>query len=196
MTPKETTMRELVQLAHAHQTRNGGTLPYWVHCQNVAVHLRQVLNITQEGYLAEREQIILASLGHDLYEDTAITRQEIVEQFGDKVDELIEWLTNRHGDSGIHAYCEQFASMPETVALIKLADLHDNLVSATQGFKDGHLSLKWMTNFLLPILSPQWEQLRVKPFSQYPQTAVQLRTDINQAWRKLHQAINGESDAY
>ena len=58
---------QLVKRGHAHQTRNGGHVPYWVHCYRVSKLLEGSLDKTKEGSPKERQVIILAALGHDLY---------------------------------------------------------------------------------------------------------------------------------
>jgi hypothetical protein len=93
------------------------------HCINVARWLEHALDL-EPGPVANRRNLVLAALGHDLYEDTAIPSADIVAGFGAKVDRLIDGLTEKDGD--IAGYIERVASGPEEVRLIKLCDGIDN----------------------------------------------------------------------
>ena len=182
-------MSAYVIRAHGKQTRNGGTLPYWVHCHNVAATLKRTLKKFREASAEQTAIIIAASYGHDLYEDTDTERQEIVSLFGSEVDTLIEALTNRHGDQKVAAYAEKFSTLPEAALLIKLADLLDNLDSSRQGYEDGHLDQNWMIGFLLPILEQQWQAIQTIKFQQFKKTADYLLRQVAKAFKRWYEAV-------
>ena len=72
MNDKYERMRELVRARHRAQSRNGGKVPYAQHCERVAQLLAFVLDTTKEAQALDRENMVLASMGHDLIEDTEI----------------------------------------------------------------------------------------------------------------------------
>lgn len=68
---------------HAGQKR--GKLPYVTHCIDVAAQLLE---------LGVRDvSVIAAALLHDVVEDTGTPLSEINNQFGERVTQLVEWLT-------------------------------------------------------------------------------------------------------
>src|SRR4051812_39002815 len=84
------------------------------HCENVANLLDQALNL-EPSAIAARRDMILAALGHDLYEDSEISQAEILKaeilKFGKEVDQLIRALTEE--SDGVGPYVERVASGPE-----------------------------------------------------------------------------------
>jgi len=79
--------------AHAGQVRNGsGGLPYIEHPTAVAARLEQ------HGY---GDEVIAAALLHDVVEDSETTVEELREEFGDRVAELVAALSD---DESIEDY--------------------------------------------------------------------------------------------
>ena len=93
------------------------------HCTNVAHLLEQALDL-EPIPLDGRRDMVLAALGHDLYEDSAVPPSDVVREFGREVDQLIRELTD--GQHGVGAYVERVASGSEEARLIKLCDGVDN----------------------------------------------------------------------
>lgn len=97
--------------------------PYIEHPVEVALIVSKVPH-TQEMYQA--------ALLHDVLEDTRVTREEIVERFGEKTAELVSWLTdasrledgNRETRKAIDR--DHIAKAPPEAKTIKLADLISN----------------------------------------------------------------------
>jgi (p)ppGpp synthase/HD superfamily hydrolase len=116
-------MCAVVRQHHARQSRNGGHVPYAQHCDRVADLLRYALGNTGEASGARRESILLAGLGHDLFEYTKIDRSALAAQFGEPVAALIFEVTNVAGDSHLSEYLDKLKTISEGVLLIKLADL-------------------------------------------------------------------------
>ena len=137
-------MLALVKQYHAGQSRNGGRVPYWVHVQSVAEILHYAL--ARAGDLASdpalERDLFLAAQGHDLYEDTEASPEQIQSLFGARVDQFIRLMSNPHGDHDRAAYLRQVRLAPEEVRLIKLADLTDNTLSCAYGIHD--LGVTWV----------------------------------------------------
>jgi len=169
MTPRRLEMLALVRQAHQRQTRNNGRVPYWMHVQSVAQILEWVIERDDEiGDSMLREDLFLAALGHDLYEDTEVTSSSIRERFGERVDGWIRALTN-DGDQDRAAYLDRILAAPEEVKLIKLADLLDNTASVAYGIHD--LGVKWTGGTFLVIASEMGAVMRAARFERYPRTA-------------------------
>jgi (p)ppGpp synthase/HD superfamily hydrolase len=141
-------MCAVVRQHHAHQSRNGGHVPYAQHCERVADLLRYALDKTGEATAARRESILLAGLGHDLIEDTNIGLEDIVAaldrnaradigrsalaaRFGEPVAALIFEVTNVAGDSHLSEYLDKLKTISDGALLIKLADLAENAMNAS-----------------------------------------------------------------
>ncbi len=162
-------MLEVVKKYHAGQTREGGVEPYWPHCERVAIFVKKAFENSHEGLQGQQQETLLAALGHDLYEDTIISKKEIIENFGSSVDVLIEELTNRDGDEHAEKYAEKLKSDSEQALLIKLADLCDNYgTGATSLPQNG---FEWTKGFLWPILNVQWLAVKDLKFKQFPKTS-------------------------
>jgi (p)ppGpp synthase/HD superfamily hydrolase len=71
---------EFAATMHHGQVRKGTTLPYLVHLFETAVIL------AQNG---ASEEVICAGILHDTIEDTATTKQNLIEEFGQKVANLV-----------------------------------------------------------------------------------------------------------
>jgi len=70
--------------AHRGHTRKGEDVPYLTHLVTVSIRL------AKHGF---SDEVIAAGLLHDVVEDTSITIEEIKEQFGDEVSELVATVT-------------------------------------------------------------------------------------------------------
>lgn len=66
--------------AHDGMYRKGGLSPYILHPLEAAAIV---------GSMTNDQQIIAAAVLHDVVEDTPVTREEILEQFGPRVAELV-----------------------------------------------------------------------------------------------------------
>jgi (p)ppGpp synthase/HD superfamily hydrolase len=110
-------------LKHRQQTLADGVTPYFVHVVRVCWILRDVFQIKNTA-------TIVASVLHDVVEDTNTGVEEIEELFGKTIAEYVDLLTKdptlpkRQRDRD---YDEKLLNAPETVQIAKLADLYDNL---------------------------------------------------------------------
>ena len=185
-------MRECVARAHAKQTRNDGRVPYAVHCLSVGSMLAEA--IVSEGEFTGRseqrlaENIYLAGLGHDLYEDTEVSAKQVVAEFGPTVDSLIEAMSNRDGDHDRSAYMAALSKAEESVRLIKLADLTDNAASVAYGLHD--LGAQWASDFMLPVADEVSLALSQLSYARFPKTAAVLEEWCQFAVKRLRGNIN------
>jgi len=157
-----------VQKKHAGQTRDN-SLPAWHHLLRVSRVLNLVLNITKEGSIQKKFIITLAALGHDLLEDTDAKEPEIKAVFGDGGLRLIQGMTNWWGDNEKKKYIKQVLHSEESVRLIKLADLYDNISSVCYNIKA--LGKKWTISYFLPIVTPMRKAVAKTKFKQFSQSA-------------------------
>ena len=112
--------------AHKDQKRKSGE-PYFIHCVEVATILAD---------WGMDENIIISGLLHDTIEDTKVTKDDIIQKYGEDVSFLVESVTNLSGikfNSRSHQKAENFMKMFISFAndiraiIIKLADRLHNL---------------------------------------------------------------------
>jgi (p)ppGpp synthase/HD superfamily hydrolase len=115
---------EFAARQHRDQTRPAGE-PY-------LEHLLETLDVLVEGVGLTDPDVLCAAVLHDVVEDTACTRAEVSERFGDRVVNLVDWVTKPEAaDSDReHARAEYLARLrraPADAILIKLADRLSNV---------------------------------------------------------------------
>jgi (p)ppGpp synthase/HD superfamily hydrolase len=105
--------------------------PYFNHPASVA---GMVANRLYDNGVHDEAAVAAAYL-HDVVEDTAITLDVIVEEFGAEVAELVLWMTEpkypekRNRAARKAAEVERWKTAPPAAKSIKLADLNDNTPS-------------------------------------------------------------------
>jgi GTP pyrophosphokinase len=111
--------------AHGDQTRPTG-VPY-VH------HLLEALEVLTEGAGVLRTDLMVATLLHDVAEDTPRTIADIEAAFGPTVAGLVDWVTRPEPDAGEsrraakERYLRRLAGAPPDAILVKLADRTSNV---------------------------------------------------------------------
>lgn len=75
---------EIALEAHKNQKRKGSGAPYLVHPMEVAINLMKE---------KAPEDLIITALLHDTVEDTEITLEDIRKEFGNKIAELVDGVT-------------------------------------------------------------------------------------------------------
>jgi GTP pyrophosphokinase len=105
---------------HGDQTRPAGE-PY-VH------HLLEALEIALDSGATDPD-VLVAVLLHDVVEDTEHTLDEVGAEFGDRVAELVGWVTKPEGGGADrrHTYLAGFATAPADVLTVKLSDRYSNV---------------------------------------------------------------------
>ncbi len=112
--------------AHKGAVRKDGRTPYAVHPFRVSMTVRQVFD-------CDDEICITAALLHDTIEDTGTDYDDIEEGFGVQVADVVAALTKDmrvREDERERLYDEQLAAGGWRTALVKLADVFDNLSDA------------------------------------------------------------------
>lgn len=119
---------------HHGQLRKYTGEPYIVHPLAVAKLVSSCLNVTTD--------MIIASIFHDLKEDTDVSLKEIETRFGKRVAELVEMLTDfskpKDGNRAERKMIdrEHTAKAHPDAKTIKLADLIDNTKSIVEHAPD------------------------------------------------------------
>lgn len=101
--------------AHHGQFRWDGVTHYIEHPKRVVKLL--------DSWKVANEHILVAGYLHDVLEDTKTTRKDIIDNFGLFVADLVTELT-RPKDADYLEHCKKMSKLS---ALIKLADIFDNL---------------------------------------------------------------------
>lgn len=129
--------------AHGDQKRKYTNEPYINHPMAVATLVDFINN--------SNEDMICASILHDVVEDTKYTLKDIEKRFGEKIAELVMWLTDisepHHGNRAFRKQMdrEHIAIAPADAQTIKLADLIDNtrsIVKHDPGFAKVYMQEK------------------------------------------------------
>lgn len=119
--------------AHEGQSRKYDGQPYIVHPVAVAKMVEEV---------GGTKEMIAAALLHDVVEDTPATLEDIRDEFGSAVANLVYWLTDVSRPSDGNRKKRKamdrahIASAPAQAKTVKLADLIDNGVSILKHDKD------------------------------------------------------------
>ncbi len=184
--PKFTKALSFIKKQHAGQFRDNG-LPAWHHLLRVSRILSHTLEETKEGTPEERNNLPLAALGHDIFEDTKATEAEIQTIFGNRGLVLIQGMTNWWGDGEKPKYIKQICASEEAVRLIKLADLCDNYTSVVYNIKS--LGVKWSTSYFLPIVRPMREAIIKTRFKKFKKSSEILIPAIHRASLLLEEEI-------
>lgn len=122
----------LAARAHEGQYRKDQKTPYAAHVFRVCMTLRHVFGV-------EDEKILAAAALHDIIEDTSKDFDDIEERFG---RDVANWVALMSKDKRLPeeaceaAYTKQLAAAPDEVKLIKLADIHDNLLDASSAVSE------------------------------------------------------------
>lgn len=123
-----TQARELARHAHWGQHDKAG-VPYIMHPARVA-----------DSVSARSIECRAAAWLHDVVEDTPITVRMIADEFGPRVAELVDLLSQREGET-YKDYVRRIAASGDADAIaLKLADLADNSnMARLTGMKDAKL---------------------------------------------------------
>ncbi len=124
-TPLQGTLRAASFAARKHmgQKRADGITPYFSHVARVAFVLSHVFGVHDE-------ELISAAFLHDTLEDTATDYDEIAENFGEEVADIVVLLTKNNmlpKRVREREYEMRLIAAPERVKIAKMADLYDNL---------------------------------------------------------------------
>jgi len=163
-------MRRLAIEAQAEPKRNAGRVPYPAHALSVGRIVDDALTRTGElaGDAAHQEDIYLAGVGHGLYEDTAVTPQQVREQFGERVDAYVEGMTRRQDDPRRAAYLARMRGAVEPVKLIRIAGLVENVTRCAYGIHE--LEARWIRRTFLPIVGEVIASVGKARFDKFPAT--------------------------
>ncbi len=181
---KKQVMVRYIQKHHEGQVRLSNQLPYWRHCVNTSEILESALKRKLEVTRHNQENMILAALGHDLYEDTEAKKEEVIELFGQQVHDYILLLTNQNNQNGqINDYVEQLLNAPEEVILIKLCDVIDNTIDTAYSIHE--LDYDWIRLTFIPHIQKIYSKLMKYIPNKYPKTYVSLTELMDFAFERL-----------
>ena len=110
---------------HGDQKRPTGA-PY-------AEHLLEALEVLVHGAGVSDPDVLCAAVLHDVVEDTPCTVADVRAAFGDRVAEMVDWVTKPEPVDGVNrtdakeAYLKRLADAPDDAILVKLADRASNV---------------------------------------------------------------------
>lgn len=150
---------KFAQAAHGDQKRKYTGDPYINHPIAVAEIVETV---------PHTDEMIAAALLHDVVEDTHVTIDQIADRFGDKVAELVDWLTDvskpEDGNRSRRKELDRLhsANAPAEAQTIKLADLIHNSISIAEHDPDFWKVYKEEKIKLLKVLTKGDKSLMVR----------------------------------
>ena len=131
---------------HKEQLRKGDMpFPYITHLISVAMIVSDY---------TDDEDVISAAFLHDTLEDTDYTAEELQEDFGGAVRDMVEALSEPQRDAGgsavpwkkqKNAYAEQLKDAPQGSLMIAAADKIHNMRAIVEDYFDDHS--KFLANF-------------------------------------------------
>lgn len=104
--------------AHQGQFRWDNKTPYWRHPE-------QVVNIIKSWKITDPD-IILSAWLHDTVEDTAVTLDDIGNEYGNKVKYIVNELTFPD-NVGFNEYLDRCIRMSNSAKIVKIADIMANI---------------------------------------------------------------------
>lgn len=118
----------LAEKYHHDQLRDDG-VPYFIHPLRISSSIIEELNLL-------KKEVLAATLFHDTVEDTAMTIENIIEEFCEITAQLVENLTRNHaGDSENNKYVRKLKKIQAIMQkdyntrVIKTLDILDNMQS-------------------------------------------------------------------
>ena len=120
--------QQLATKAHENQTRKNSSEPYIEHPKRVAMLLKEA------GF---PEEVVIAGYLHDVVEDTPITIEDIRDQFGEKVAEIVAYHTEDKTlswEERKQHTINAFKTAPYYVQALIIADKLDNLQSVVEQY--------------------------------------------------------------
>lgn len=131
----------MVSQLHYGQMRWYTNEPYVEHVYRVAQHVQRSPEYQEMDAEGQRVALISALL-HDAVEDTLLSINDVMTDFGPEVAVVVQMLTHEDGQD-YHEYVENLLDHP-IAAIIKRADTCDNM--ATLPFDSTRLWKKYLTN--------------------------------------------------
>ncbi len=157
------------------------------HAADTARYMEEALEAGEPVDSETKRELLLACLGHDLFEDTEVAKEEVIAAWGGEVVELICGLTNLKGDNDFDDYIRNLAKADEKILLVKFADILSNLNNSLERVKE--LDHRWLVSFWLPLLARYDRELLARQFSIYPKTAGYIMERIKRGLKELQDKV-------
>lgn len=147
--------------AHLNQTRKDKITPYIEHPLGVALILSRI---------TDKDNIIIAGILHDVIEDTKTTKNQILQNFGSGITQIVlecseqnkklDWKTRKE------SMLKKVKFLSREAALVKSADILHNLFEAVQKVKAEGIS--YFQNFNTDgITKIKYERRRLEELKKY-----------------------------
>jgi (p)ppGpp synthase/HD superfamily hydrolase len=152
--------RDFAELHHRNETRKFSSSPYFVHPGNVAKLMEE---------FKQTPEIIAAAYLHDIIENTTITYEDLLREFGKKVADLdLELTSDKNAcDKSTKAQylSKKMQIMSQDALTIKLGDRLDNvsrLFEADESFRNRYVkeTIYILDNLNRPLTEIQLELIK------------------------------------
>lgn len=192
---------EIGKKAHEGQTRKTTGEPYFNHCVEVAGIIEAWVSVNQSRFV---EDLICAALLHDTVEDTDLTLEQIMEEFGGEVAFLVDGVSKFKSEGAKRSDRETIKKVLEgyfvdpRVVILKLADRIQNMQSLGKMLEQKREPKAWETEEVYARLAGalgMWEVMRdlkdaAFPF-RYPTNFQKVKEIIDLDPRREKSTING-----
>ncbi len=112
--------------AHSGQFRKYSRHPYMIHPVRVSEFIQKNFSHREDV-----EEMRVAAILHDVVEDTWVEKKDVEESFGDKIALFVDELSKDKSlpkKEAAEKYVARLARASTQAKIIKLADIHDNLL--------------------------------------------------------------------
>ena len=134
--------------------------PYTFHLRAVRDTVLRFLPYLPYGVSVE--EVVLGAWGHDLIEDTGVTREELTERYGEEVSNVIWHVTDEPGKNRKERHAATYGKTRQSPAAVflKLCDRIANIEAGgkTQMYRKEHLEFK-AALYKENEMEPLWEHL-------------------------------------
>ncbi len=167
---------EFAKKAHSGQTYKNG-VPYWLHLNRVAKLIDVFIKDTGEGTEEDNKILLDGAILHDTLEDTDVSEEDIKNLFGERVLSIVMEMTDQEPNKAESPnYIIQILNSSDEARLVKLADLIDNMTTATRRINEN--GLEWTKNFFIPRVSEISKEILKTNFSIYKKTSEFLKEHL------------------
>jgi guanosine-3',5'-bis(diphosphate) 3'-pyrophosphohydrolase len=125
-------------------------------------HLLEAVEVLVRGACVVDSGVLCAAVLHDVVEDTPCTNGQVRAAFGDRVADMVGWVTKPEPQAGVDAkaaktaYLKHLADAPEDAIIVKLADRASNVQTLRNlGVAKQREYYAQTVDYIIPLAAPR-----------------------------------------
>ena len=125
-------------------------------------HLLEALEVLVRGAGVTDQDVLCAAVLHDVVEDTPCTIAGVRAAFGDRVADMVGWVTKPEAEDGAdkkavkEAYLKRLADAPDDAIFVKLADRASNVQTLRNlGLRKQREYYAETVRYIMPLATPR-----------------------------------------